>query len=71
MTRSGADTVVVIDSVHRACQWIGEAMPHDHLAATFLEGGQISVFRLMNELECLAIELFVERKLKVGVEIET
>ena len=30
-------------------QWVGEAMPHDHLAATFLEGGQVRVFRVVDE----------------------
>ena len=45
-------------------------MPHDHLAATFREGGQIRVFRMVDKFKCLAFELFVERKLNVGVEFK-
>ena len=70
MTRSGANTIVVVDGVHRIWQWIGEAMPHDHLATTFLEGGQIGVFRMVDIFKCLAFEFFVERKLNVGVKFK-
>jgi hypothetical protein len=45
-------------------------MPHDHLAATPLEGGQIRVVRVVDELECLAVEFLVERIRDVSVEIE-
>src|SRR5437016_14593296 len=70
MTEAGPNAVVVIDGVHRVWQWVGFTMPHDHLAATSVEGGQIRVFRVVDELECLAVELLVERKRDVSVEIE-
>src|SRR5215471_975985 len=67
---TGPNSVVVIDGVHRVWQWIGFTMPHDHLTATPLEGGQIRVVRVMDELECLATELLVEGILDVSVESE-
>src|SRR4029434_350188 len=70
MTGSGPNTVVVIDGVHRVGQWVGRTMPHDHLAAMPVEGGQIRVFRVVDELECLAAGLLVERKADVSVDIE-
>src|SRR5882724_6458091 len=50
MIGSGPNPVVVINGVHRVWQWVGFTMPHDHLTATPLEGGQIRVVRVVDEL---------------------